>query len=182
MKAKQRDELVARLKARFDSNPARHKGIAWAKVQARLDAAPAEKLRALAEMERTGGEPDVIAHDAKSGVYLFVDCAAESPAGRRSVCYDREGWESRKEARPAHNAVDMAAELGIELLTEAQYRELQTLGKFDLKTSSWVQTPSAIRKLGGALFCDRRYDHVFTYHNGAQSYYAARGFRGAVSI
>lgn len=182
MKAKQRDELLAILKARFEQHPARHKGIAWTKVLARLEAAGADKLRALAEMERTGGEPDVVGVDAKSGAYMFYDCAAESPAGRRSVCYDREGWESRKQARPENNAVDMAAELGIELLTEGQYRELQALGKFDLKTSSWIQTPPAIRKLGGALFCDRRYDQVFTYHNGAQSYYAARGFRGALKV
>lgn len=182
MKGKQRDELIAVLKARFEKNPARHKGIQWAKVQARLEAAKPEKLRALAEMERTGGEPDVIGHNAKSGAFLFVDCSAESPAGRRSLCYDREAWESRKEARPESNAVDVAAEIGIELLTEEQYRQLQALGKFDLKTSSWIQTPPAIRKLGGALFCDRRYDQVFTYHNGAQSYYAARGFRGALSV
>lgn len=186
MKAKQRDELLAVLltvlKARFDKHAARHKGLAWSKVQARLEAAPADKLRALADMERTGGEPDVVACDAKTGAVTFYDCAAESPAGRRSVCYDREGWESRKEARPENNAIDMAAELGIALLTEAQYRDLQTLGKFDLKTSSWIQTPPAIRKLGGALFCDRRYDQVFTYHNGAQSYYAARGFRGALTV
>lgn len=182
MKTKEREALVAVLKARFEKHPQRHKGLAWEKVQARLDAAKPEKLRALAGMERTGGEPDVVAFDAKSGVITFFDCAAESPAGRRSLCYDREGWEARKEARPENNAIGMAAELGIELLTEEQYRRLQTLGKFDLKTSSWILTPPAIRKLGGALFGDRRYDHVFTYHNGAQSYYAARGFRGALTI
>jgi hypothetical protein len=181
MKANERDALVETLKVRFGKHPERHEGLAWAKVQARLDAAKPGQLQALANMERTGGEPDVVAFDAKTGA-TFFDCSVESPAGRRSVCYDRAGWESRKEARPENTAVDMAAELGIELLTEAQYRELQTLGKFDLKTSSWIQTPPAIRKLGGALFCDRRYDHVFTYHNGAQSYYAVRGFRGAVTI
>lgn len=182
MKAKERDALIEVLKARFEKFPARHKGVAWAKVQARLEAAKPDKLRALAEMERTGGEPDVVAYDAKSGVVTFFDCAAESPAGRRSLCFDREAWESRKEARPESNVLDVAADIGIELLTEAQYRELQALGKFDLKTSSWIQTPPAIRKLGGALFCDRRYDQVFTYHNGAQSYYAARGFRGALTV
>ncbi|MDY6983111.1 MAG: DUF4256 domain-containing protein [Pseudomonadota bacterium] len=182
MKAKERDALIEVLKARFEKFPARHKSIAWAKVQARLEAAKPDKLRALAEMERTGGEPDVVAFDAKSGAVTFFDCSAESPAGRRSLCFDREAWESRKEARPESNALDVAADIGIEMLTEAQYRELQTLGKFDLKTSSWIQTPPAIRKLGGALFCDRRYDQVFTYHNGAQSYYAARGFRGALTL
>lgn len=182
MKAKEREALVAVLKARFEKHPQRHKGLAWEKVQARLDAAKPEKLQALAGMEGTGGEPDVVAFDAKSGAITFFDCAAESPAGRRSLCYDREGWEARKDARPENNAIDMAAELGIELLTEEQYRRLQTLDEFDLKTSSWILTPPAIRKLGGALFGDRRYDHVFTYHNGAQSYYAARGFRGALTI
>ncbi|HEY0963691.1 MAG TPA: DUF4256 domain-containing protein [Pseudomonadales bacterium] len=182
MKAKERDALIAVLKVRFDKHPARHKAVPWAKVQARLESAKPDKLQALAEMERTGGEPDVVACDAKSGALTFFDCSAESPAARRSVCYDREAWESRKEARPENNAIDMAAEIGIELLTEEQYRQLQTLGKFDLKTSSWILTPPEIRKLGGALFCDRRYDHVFTYHNGAQSYYAARGFRGALTI
>jgi hypothetical protein len=181
VKAKQRDELLATLKARFDKNMKRHHNLDWAKVQNKLAASPA-KLAALAAMESTGGEPDVIGQDNNTGEYLFVDCSAESPTGRRSVCYDGAAWESRKEARPEHNAVDMAATMGIELLTEAQYRELQSLGKFDLKTSSWIQTPPAIRKLGGALFCDRRYDHVFTYHNGAQSYYAARGFRGIVKV
>lgn len=182
MKAKERTALIETLKARFEKFPARHKGVPWDKVQARLEAAKPEQLRALAEMERTGGEPDVVAFDAKSGAVTFHDCSAESPPGRRSVCYDREALESRKEARPETSALDMAADIGIELLTEDQYRALQKLGKFDLKTSSWVQTPPAIRKLGGALFCDRRYDHVFTYHNGAQSYYAARGFRGALRI
>ena len=182
MKAKQRDEFLALLKARFEKNMGRHKAIQWAKVEARLKAAAAEKLRALAEMESTGGEPDVVGHDARTGEFLFYDCAAESPAGRRSVCFDREAWESRKEARPENNAIDMAAAIGIELLSAEQYRELQALGKFDLKTSSWVKTPPAIRKLGGALFCDRRYDQVFTYHNGAQSYYAARGFRGVLKV
>jgi hypothetical protein len=173
--------LLETLKERFESNPARHKGIDWARVQARLDASP-DKLKSLAEMERTGGEPDVIGQDKKTGEYLFVDCSEESPAGRRSVCFDREGWLSRKEARPANTAVDMAKEIGIELLTEAQYRDLQKLGEFDLKTSSWIQTPASIRALGGALFCDRRYDTVFVYHNGAQSYYAARAFRGMLRV
>ena len=178
---KQREELFSTLKARFEKNRKRHQGIEWAKVQARLEASP-EKLRSLHEMERTGGEPDVVGHDAKTGEYVFFDCSAESPAGRRSACYDREALQSRKENRPDNNAVDMAADMGIELLTEAQYRELQKLGQFDLKTSSWVQTTPAIRKLGGALFCDRRYDTVFVYHNGAQSYYAARGFRGSLRV
>ncbi len=181
MKAKQRDDLHKALKARFEKHMNRHKGIEWAKVQARLDASP-EKLRSLDEMESTGGEPDIVGHDRKTGKFIFCDCSAESPAGRRSVCYDREGLESRKEARPANTAIDMAATMGIELLTEDQYRELQKLGEFDLKTSSWVQTPPDIRKLGGALFCDRRYGKVFTYHNGAQSYYAARGFRGLLKV
>jgi hypothetical protein len=181
MKAKQHTELLGLLKARFENNMKRHAGLDWTQVQKKLEASPA-KLKVLEEMERTGGEPDVIGQDKKTGEYLFVDCAAESPAGRRSVCYDREGWESRKEARPENNAVDMAAAIGIELLTEDQYRQLQSLGKFDLKTSSWIQTPASVRKLGGALFCDRRYDQVFTYHNGAQSYYAARGFRGLLRV
>lgn len=181
MKTRKHDELLAVLKARFEKHAKRHAGLDWAKVQKRLEASPA-KLQVLAEMEATGGEPDVIGQDKKTGAYLFVDCAAESPAGRRSVCYDREAWESRKEARPENNAMDMAAAMGVELLTEEQYRTLQTLGKFDLKTSSWVQTPAAVRKLGGALFCDRRYDQVFTYHNGAQSYYAARGFRCVLKV
>ncbi len=159
----------------------RHKDLEWTKVQARLEANP-EKLWSLHEMERTGGEPDVVGHDDKTGEYIFYDCSAESPKGRRSVCYDREGQESRKEHRPENNAMDMAAAMGIELLTEEQYRELQKLGDFDLKTSSWVKTPPDIRKLGGALFCDRRYDHVFLYHNGAPSYYAARAFRGSLKV
>ncbi len=159
----------------------RHEGLVWTNVQAKLEANP-EKLWSLHEMENTGGEPDVVGQDNKSGEYIFYDCSAESPKGRRSVCYDREGMESRKEHRPENNAVDMAAAMGIELLTEEQYRELQKLGNFDLKTSSWVKTPAAIRKLGGALFCDRRYDTVFLYHNGAQSYYSARAFRGALRI
>jgi hypothetical protein len=178
---KQREELLRTLKARFEKNMARHQGLEWAKVQARLEADP-EKLWSVNEMERTGGEPDVVGHDNKTGEYVFYDCSAESPDGRRSVCYDREGQESRKEHRPENNAIDMAAAMGIELLTEEQYRELQELGDFDTKTSSWVKTPSDIRKLGGALFCDRRYGHVFVYHNGAQSYYAARGFRGSLRV
>lgn len=181
MKARQREELLRVLKARFEKHMNRHKGLEWAKVQARLEADP-EKLRSLNEMERTGGEPDVVGHDRKTGEYIFYDCSAESPKGRRSVCYDREGLESRKEHRPEDSAVDMAAAVGIEILTEEQYRELQKLGDFDTKTSSWVKTPPDIRKLGGALFCDRRYGHVFTYHNGAQSYYAARGFRCALRV
>ena len=166
---------------RFEKNVNRHKDLEWAKVQARLEANP-EKLRSLHEMERTGGEPDVVGRDQKTGQYIFYDCSAESPNGRRSVCYDREGLESRKEHRPENNAIDMADAMGIELLTEDEYRALQKLEEFDTKTSSWVKTPSSIRKLGGALFCDRRYGHVFTYHNGAQSYYAARGFRGSLRV
>jgi hypothetical protein len=177
----QREELLKTLKARFEKNMNRHKGLDWAKVQAKLEV-NAEKLRSLNEMERTGGEPDVVGHDKKTGEYIFYDCSAESPSGRRSVCYDREGLESRKEHRPENNAVDVAAAMGIELLTEEQYRELQRFGDFDTKTSSWVKTPSDIRKLGGALFCDRRYGHVFVYHNGAQSYYAARAFRGWLRV
>jgi hypothetical protein len=181
MKAKQRDDLLKTLKARFEKHMHRHKDIEWGKVQARLEAHP-DKLRSLEEMEKTGGEPDVVGHDRKTGEFIFYDCSAESPSGRRSVCYDRAGLESRKEARPANTAIDMATAMGIELLTEEQYRELQKLGEFDLKTSNWVQTPADIRKLGGALFCDRRYGTVFTYHNGAQSYYAARGFRGRLGV
>ncbi len=181
MPPKQREELLRSLKARFEKNVNRHKGLEWAKVQAKLEAR-AEKLRSLNEMERTGGEPDVVGHDKKTGEYIFYDCSAESPAGRRSVCYDREALESRKEHKPKNNAVDMAAAMGIELLTEEQYLDLQELGNFDTKTSSWVKTPSAIRKIGGALFCDRRYNTVFTYHNGAESYYAARGFRGSLRV
>lgn len=178
---KQREELLRALKARFEKNMNRHEGLKWALVQANLEANP-EKLWTLHEMERTGGEPDVVGHDKKTGETIFYDCSAESPTGRRSVCYDREGLESRKEHRPENNAIDMAAAMGIELLTEEQYRELQKLGEFDTKTSSWILTPSDIRKLGGALFCDRRYGHVFVYHNGAQSYYAVRGFRGLVRV
>jgi Protein of unknown function (DUF4256) len=181
MQAKQREELLGALRARFEKNVNRHKDLGWAEVQARLEANP-EKLWSLNEMERTGGEPDVVGHDNKTGEYIFYDCSAESPQGRRSVCYDREAQESRKEHRPENNAIDMAVAMGIELLTEEQYRELQKLGKFDLKTSSWVNTPPGIRKLGGALFCDRRYDHVFLYHNGAPSYYAARAFRGSLKV
>jgi len=178
---KQREELLEALKARFEKNMGRHKGLEWAKIQAKLEA-NAEKLWSLNEMERTGGEPDVIAHDKKTGEYIFCDCSAESPRGRRSLCYDREALDSRKENKPKDNALDMAAAIGVELLTEEQYRELQKLGDFDTKTSSWVKTPSGIRKLGGALFCDRRFDTVFVYHNGAESYYAARAFRGALRV
>jgi hypothetical protein len=181
MKAQQRDELLKVLKTRFEKNMNRHKDLEWAEVQARLEANP-EKLWSLSEMERTGGEPDVVGRDEGTGEYIFYDCSAESPKGRRSVCYDREGLESRKEHQPENSAVDMAAAMGIELLTEEQYRELQKLGELDTKTSSWVKTPSEIRKLGGALFCDRRYGHVFVYHNGAQSYYAVRGFRGSLRV
>ena len=178
---KQREELLRVLKARFEKNMNRHRGLECAKVQARLEA-HTEKLWSLNEMERTGGEPDVVGHDKKTGEYIFYDCSSESPKGRRSVCYDREALEARKEHKPADNAIDMAAAMGIELLTEEQYRELQKLGEFDTKTSNWVKTPSDIRKLSGALFCDRRYDTVFVYHNGAESYYAARGFRGSLRV
>lgn len=181
MKAQQRDALLSTLKNRFEKNMKRHKGLAWADVQAKLEAS-AKKLDALEAMEASGGEPDVVGHDKKTGEYIFFDCAAESPQGRRSVCYDREALDSRKENKPGNSAIDMATEMGIELLTEEQYRELQTLGVFDAKTSSWINTPAAIRKLGGALFCDRRYDTVFVYHNGAPSYYAARGFRGVLRV
>ncbi len=181
MNAKQRDALLNTLKARFEQNTGRHKGVAWAAVLARLEANP-EKLRSLGEMERTGGEPDVIGRDATTGEFMLCDCSAESPAGRRSVCYDREGWLSRKEARPENNAVDMAAAMGVELLTEEQYRDLQKVGKFDAKTSSWLKTPDDVRALGGALFGDWRYGRVFIYHNGAQSYYAVRGFRGLLRV
>ena len=175
MKAKQYETLLKALKTRFEKNMNRHKGLKWDDVQARLEA-NTEKLRSLNEMERTGGEPDVVGHDKKTGEYIFYDCSAESPIGRRSVCYDREGLESRNEHKPENNAVDMAAAMGIELLTEEQYQELQKLGNFDAKTSSWLKTPSAIRKLGGAIFADLRYGNVFVYHNGAQSYYAGRAF------
>jgi len=179
----QREGLLRALKARFEKNMNRHKGLEWAKVQAKLDPAHAgEKLWSLNEMERTGGEPDVVGHDKKTGEYIFYDCSAESPKGRRSVCYDREALESRKEHKPENNAIDMAAAMGIELLSEEQYRELQKLGNFDTKTSSWVKTPSDIRKLGGALFADFRYGNVFVYHNGAESYYGARAFRGSLRI
>jgi hypothetical protein len=182
----QREELLRVLKARFEKNMNRHKGLEWAKVQAKLDANPDsyrdEKLWSLSEMERTGGEPDVVGYDEKTGEFIFYDCSAESPKGRRSFCYDREALESRKENKPENNAIDMAAEMGIELLTEEQYRELQKLGNFDSKTSSWVKTPVDIRKLGGAIFCDRRYDTIFVYHNGAESYYAVRGFRGSLRV
>jgi hypothetical protein len=179
--AEQREELFRTLKARFEKNLERHKDFDWTKIQSRLETAT-EKLWSLNEMEKTGGEPDVVGYDKKTGEYFFYDCSAESPAGRRSVCYDREGLESRKEHQPENNAVDMAAAMGIELLTEEQYRELQQLGKFDTKTSSWLKTPPAIRKLGGAIFADFRYGNVFVYHNGAQSYYAARGFRGVLRV
>jgi hypothetical protein len=179
--SEQREKLFGTLKARFEKHMNRHKGLDWAKVQARL-MANAEAVSSLSEMESTGGEPDVVGHDKKSGEYVFFDCSAESPAGRRSVCYDREALESRKEHKPKSSAMDMAAAMGIELLTEEQYRELQTLGHFDMKTSSWVKTPADIRKLGGAVFCDRRYGRIFLYHNGAESYYAARGFRGSLKI
>ena len=178
---KQRQELLSALKVRFEKNMKRHKGLEWAKVQAKLEA-NTEKLSALNEMETTGGEPDVVGHDKNTGEYIFYDCSAESPKGRTSVCYDGEALESRKEHKPKNNAIDMAASMGIELLTEEQYRGLQELGDFDTKTSSWVQTPTDIRELGGALFCDCRYDHVFVYHNGAESYYAARAFRGSLRV
>ncbi|MBE1445615.1 hypothetical protein GGC63_005084 [Paenibacillus sp. OAS669] len=177
----QREELLAALKSRFEKNMNRHDGLEWAHVQAKLEA-NVDKLWSLYEMERTGGEPDVVGHELETDEYIFYDCSAESPKGRRSVCYDREALESRKEHKPQNSAMDMAASMGIELLTEAQYRELQKLGKFDTKTSSWVITPDNIRKLGGALFCDRRYETVFVYHNGAESYYAARGFRGSLRV
>jgi hypothetical protein len=179
--AGQRKELLETLKSRFEKNAKRHEGVDWAGVQARLEKA-GDKLRTLLEMEATGGEPDVIGHDRKTGEYVFCDCSKESPKGRRSVCYDREALEKRKENKPKDSAVAMAAAIGIELLTEEAYRRLQELGEFDTTTSSWVATPSAIRKLGGALFCDRRYGSVFVYHNGADSYYAARGFRGTLRV
>jgi hypothetical protein len=178
---KQREELLSALQARFDKNMNRHKGLAWAQVQARLEA-QVDKLWSLSEMERTGGEPDVVGQDKKTGEYISYDCAAESPKDRRSLCYDREALDSRKANKPKNNAMDMAAAMGVELLTEEQYRELQQLGEFDTKTSSWVKTPAQIRKLGGALFCDRRFDTVFTYHNGAESYYAGRAFRGWLKV
>jgi hypothetical protein len=177
----QREELLRALKARFEKNMNRHTGLQWAKVQARLEA-NAERLWSLNEMERTGGEPDVVGHDKKMGEYILCDCSAESPTGRRSLCYDREALKSRKEHKPKDNAIDMAAAMGIEILTEEQYRDLQKLGNFDTKTSSWIKTPTDIRKRGGAIFADRRYDAVFVYHNGAESYYAARGFRGLLRV
>jgi hypothetical protein len=177
----QREQLLRKLKVRFEKNMNRHKGLEWAQAQAKLEA-NAEKLWSLGEMERTGGEPDVVGHNKKTDEYIFYDCSAESPNGRRSVCYDGDALESRKENKPAESAVDMACAMAIELLTEEQYRELQKLGNFDTKTSSWVKTPSDIRKLGGAIFCDRRFNTVFVYHNGAESYYAARGFRGSLRV
>ncbi len=181
LSAKQSQELLKTLKARFEKNMNRHKGLEWTKVEAKLEKAAA-KLWSLNEMETTGGEPDVVDYDKKTGEFIFYDCSAESPNGRRSFCYDREALDSRKENKPKNSALDMANAIGIEILTEEQYRELQKLGIFDTKTSSWVKTPTAIRKLGGAIFCDRRYDTVFVYHNGAESYYAARGFRGVLMV
>ena len=177
----QRGELLKALRGRFDKHANRHEDVEWAKVQARLEAEN-QKLWSLSEMERTGGEPDVVRYDKKTGEYVFYDCSAESPKGRRNVCYDREALESRKEHKPENSAVDMAAEMGIDLLTEEEYRDLQKLGSFDTKTSSWVKTPDKIRKLGGAIFCDRRYDTVFVYHNGAETYYSSRGFRGSLRV
>ena len=181
LSTEQQKELLKNLKARFEKNMNRHKGLEWSKVQSKLEA-NTQKLWSLNEMESTGGEPDVLGFDNKSGEYMFYDCSVETPKGRRSICYDREALESRKEHKPKDNAMDMAAAMGIEVLTEEQYRELQKFGNFDTKTSSWIQTPADIRKRGGALFCDRRYDHVFVYHNGAESYYAARGFRGLLKV
>jgi hypothetical protein len=181
MKARERDDLLKTLQARFEQNMHRHEGVEWSAVQARLEN-NAKALQSLYEMERTGGEPDMIGPATKAGGCTFCDCAPETPTGRRSACYDREGLQSRKEHRPENSAIEMAASMGIEMLTEAQYRDLQQLGEFDTKTSSWVRTPPDIRALGGALFCDRRYGQVFTYHNGAQSYYASRGFRGCLTV
>lgn len=181
LSAKESEALLGTLKTRFEKNMNRHKGLDWSKIQAKLAANP-EKLWSLNEMEKTGGEPDVVGHDKKTSEYAFYDCSVESPKGRRSVCYDQEALDSRKEHKPANSAIAMAADMGVELLTEEQYRELQQVGNFDLKTSSWVQTPAAIRKLGGALFCDRRYNQVFLYHNGADSYYAARAFRSSLKV
>ena len=178
---KQREELLGSLKARFEKNMNRHKGLEWAQIQMRLKV-NTEKIWSLNEMERTGGEPDVVGRDKKTVEYIFYDCSAESPAGRRSLCYDHEALEARKEHKPGNNAIDTAAAMGIELLTAEEYRELQKIGNFDTRTSSWIMTPSDIRRLGGALFCDRRYDTVFVYHNGADSYYAARGFRGSLRV
>ena len=181
LSADQSAELLGVLKTRFEKNMQRHKGIEWAKVQAKLEASP-EKLWSLDDMENTGGEPDVVGYDKKTGDYIFYDCSPESPGGRRSLCYDRKALDARKENKPKNSVMDLAAEMGVELLTEEQYRELQKLGKFDTKTSSWIKTPAAIRELGGALFCDCRYNTVFLYHNGADSYYAARAFRGALRV
>jgi hypothetical protein len=181
VKAEQGVELLRALKTRFEKNMNRHKGLQWDNIQAKLEA-NAEKLWSLNEMERTGGEPDVVGYDKQTGEFIFYDCSQESPKARRSLCYDREALESRKENKPKDSALDMATAMGIGILTEEQYRELQKLGNFDTKTSSWVKTPSEIRKLGGAIFCDRRYNHVFVYHNGAESYYAARGFRGSLRV
>lgn len=181
LSAQQQGKILGILKERFEENMSRHTGMAWEKIQAKLEKNP-EKLWSLNEMETTGGEPDVVGYDKKTGEYVFYDCAEESPKGRRSLCYDRAAWQSRKEHKPKDNAMDVATAMGIEMLTEEQYRELQMLGEFDTKTSSWVKTPAEIRKLWGAIFCDRRYNTVFTYHNGAESYYAARGFRGALKV
>ena len=180
LSSQEKEELILTLRSRFEKNMSRHKGIEWAKIESRLKST--DKLWSLAEMERTGGEPDVVGYDKKSDEFIFYDCVEESPKGRRSICYDHEALESRKEHKPENSAIQMAEDMGIEILTEEQYRELQKLGKFDMKTSSWVKTPPDIRKLGGALFCDRRYETVFLYHNGAESYYAARGFRGSLKI
>ena len=181
LSTKQTQELLSALKARFEKNINRHKDVEWAKVRAKLEA-NSEKMWSLNEMERTGGEPDVVGHDKKTGEYIFYDCSEESPKGRRSICYDHEALQARKENKPGNSAIKMAADMDVEILTQEQYQDLQKLGKFDLKTSSWIKTPSPIRKLGGALFCDRRYDTVFVYHNGAESYYAARGFRGSLKV
>lgn len=181
MKPAQSQNLLDLLKSRFEKNMNRHKGLDWVSVQARLEANP-KKLKSLAAMEESGGEPDVVGFDKKTGEFVFYDCSAETPKGRRSLCFDRAALDARKEHKPAGSAMELAKSMGIEMLTEAEYRELQTLGEFDLKTSSWIQTPASIRKLDGALFCDRRYGHVFTYHNGAQSYYAVRGFRGSLRV
>ncbi len=181
LSSEMRDDLLKTLQSRFEKHMSRHKDLQWAKVQARLET-NAGVLQSLNEMEQTGGEPDVVDYDKKTGEYIFCDCSAESPSGRRSLCYDREALDARKEHKPKNSAVDMASDMGIELLTEEQYRDLQKIGNFDMKTSSWIKTPSKIRDLGGALFCDRRYDQVFIYHNGAESYYAARGFRGMLRI
>ena len=181
LSSKEREELLRKLEARFEKNMKRHKGLDWTRVQSKFEG-NTEKLWSLHEMERTGGEPDVIGQDKKTGEYVFYDCSEESPKGRRSLCYDREALESRKEFKPKNSALGMAADMGIEILTEEQYRDLQNLGRFDTKTSSWVKTPPDIRKLGGALFCDRRFDHVFLYHNGAESYYAGRAFRGSLRV